>query len=106
MVLRLTEQLEMLGLEETRRRVRGEGATQRERRRLERRVEVTHELMSVLPTPDDLSFLHSGLCQQHGGCKTTGPSAYDHYFSSIALDHVSESISREGELCFDIEAIG
>ena len=63
MVLKLTSQLEMLGLEETKRRVRGEGTTQHERKRLERRIEAAHELMSVLPTPDDLSFLHSGLCQ-------------------------------------------
>ena len=63
MVLKLASQLEMLGLEETKRRVRGEGASQHERKRLERRIEVAHELMSVLPTPDDLSFLHSGLCQ-------------------------------------------
>lgn len=63
MDLKLTDQLEIFGLEETRRRARGEGATQRERKRLEQRVETTHELMSVLPTADDLSFLHSGLCQ-------------------------------------------
>ena len=39
MVLKLTSQLEMLGLEETKRRVRGEGTTQHERKRLERRIE-------------------------------------------------------------------
>lgn len=63
MVLKLTEQLEIFGLEETRRRAQGEAATPRERKRLERRVEAAHELMSALPTADDLSFLHSGLCQ-------------------------------------------
>ena len=63
MVLKLTSQLEMLGLEETRRRVHSSGATHRERKRLERRIEIAHELMSVLPTAEDLSFLHSGLCQ-------------------------------------------
>jgi hypothetical protein len=63
MVPKLTTQLEMLGLEETRRRARTEGTTSRERKKLERRVETTHELMSVLPSADDLSFLHSGLCQ-------------------------------------------
>jgi replication initiator protein len=60
---RISQQLEFLGLEETRRRVATEGATRRERDRLLRRVDVTHALMSELPTPDDLSFLHSGLCQ-------------------------------------------
>ncbi len=63
MVLKLTDQLEIFGLEETRRRVRCEGATPRERMRLDRRVEAAHEMMSVLPTAEDLSFLHSGLCQ-------------------------------------------
>jgi hypothetical protein len=63
MVLRLTEQLEIFGLEETRRRVQGEAASNRTRKRLERRIEVAHEMMSALPAADDLSFLHSGLCQ-------------------------------------------
>lgn len=63
MVLKLAEQLEIFGLEETRRRAQGEGASLRERIRLERRVEVTHDLMSGLPSVEDLSFLHSGLCQ-------------------------------------------
>jgi hypothetical protein len=61
--MKLAEQLEIFGLEETRRRVQGETASKRARQRLERRVEVTHELMSALPAADDLSFLHSGLCQ-------------------------------------------
>lgn len=34
-----------------------------ERKRLLRRVEVAHELLSELPAAEDLSFLHSGLCQ-------------------------------------------
>ena len=63
MVLRLVEQLEIFGLEETRRLARAEGATPRERTRAERRVEVAHEMMSELPAAEDLSFLHSGLCQ-------------------------------------------
>ena len=63
MVLRLVDQLEMFGLEETRRRAQGEGASPRERIRLERRVEVAHDLISGLPSAEDLSFLHSGLCQ-------------------------------------------
>lgn len=63
MVLNLVEQLEIFGLEQTRRLARVEGATPRERTRAEQRVEVTHELMSELPAAEDLSFLHSGLCQ-------------------------------------------
>jgi hypothetical protein len=62
-VRRIANQLELLGLEETRRRLAAEGATKRERERLLQRVEVTHALMSDLPSADDLSFLHSGLCQ-------------------------------------------
>lgn len=60
---RIAEQLEFLGLEETRRRIVGEGSTEREREKLLQRVDMTHALMSELPTADDLSFLHSGLCQ-------------------------------------------
>ncbi len=63
MAPKLITQLEMLGLAETRRHAHAEGTTPRERKRLVRRVETAHELMSVLPTTDDLSFLHSGLCQ-------------------------------------------
>ena len=62
-VRRIANQLELLGLEETRRRLAAEGATKRERERLLQRVEVSHALMSDLPSADDLSFLHSGLCQ-------------------------------------------
>jgi hypothetical protein len=59
----ISEQLEILGLDETQRLVAAAGRTERERKRLRERVEITHELMSELPTADDLSFLHSGLCQ-------------------------------------------
>ena len=62
-MLNLTGQLDLLGLDETKRRVAVEGATAAERKRLSRRVEVTHEMMSELPTAEDLSFLHSGMCQ-------------------------------------------
>ena len=34
-----------------------------ERRRLLRRIETTHDMMTELPVAEDLSFLHSGLCQ-------------------------------------------
>ncbi len=60
---RIATQLDMLGFEETMRRVAGEGGTPRQQARLIRRVEQTHEMLSELPTPEDLSFLHSGLCQ-------------------------------------------
>jgi hypothetical protein len=77
MILRLIDQLEMFGLEETRRRAQGEGASPRERIRLERRVEVAHDLMSGLPSAEDLSFLHSGLGSPDGTgldfARFTGP---------------------------------
>src|SRR3954451_2568760 len=63
MVLKLTEQLEIFGLEETQRRARGEAVSSSECKRLQRRVETAHQLMSALPAAEDLSFLHSGLCQ-------------------------------------------
>ncbi len=63
MVLKLSAQLEMLGFDETIRRAEADARTTAERHRLRRRVEVAHELMSELPMPDELSFLHSGLCQ-------------------------------------------
>lgn len=59
----VTDQLDLLGLEETRRRVSAEAGTPRQRGRLLRRVETAHELLSSLPEAEDLSFLHSGLCQ-------------------------------------------
>lgn len=59
----IVRQLEFVGLEEVLRRVSAEGATLREKNRLRRRVEVTHALMSELPSADELSFLHSGLAQ-------------------------------------------
>lgn len=59
----IARQLDMLGLEETRRRVAMQAVTPTERARLERRVETAHQIMSELPGPDDLSFLHSGMCQ-------------------------------------------
>jgi hypothetical protein len=59
----VAEQLEMLGFEETLRKVDREATSPRTRSRQVRRVELTHELLSELPTLEDLSFLHSGLCQ-------------------------------------------
>lgn len=59
----LAQQLELLGLQETLRRVDTQTAAPAERKRLQRRIETIHEIQSALPTPEDLSFLHSGLCQ-------------------------------------------
>ncbi|MBV8093238.1 MAG: plasmid replication protein [Acetobacteraceae bacterium] len=59
----ITEQLNLLGLEETRRRAAADAVTPKQRERLLRRVEAAHELLSTLPEAEDLSFLHSGLCQ-------------------------------------------
>jgi Plasmid encoded RepA protein len=58
-------QLLLLGFEEAMRRAHIEGATPAERERNRRRVEVAFEINSALPSPDDLAFLHSGLCQTH-----------------------------------------
>lgn len=57
------EQLELLGLDECLRRADVEGATPAERRRLRRRIEKAHEVLSSPPDMDELAFLHSGLCQ-------------------------------------------
>ena len=38
-------------------------ASSAERARRRRRVEVTHDILADLPGPDELGFLHSGLCQ-------------------------------------------
>jgi hypothetical protein len=59
----LSEQLEMFGLDRARRLAETATTSARERSRLLRRIDVTHELMSELPAGEDLSFLHSGLCQ-------------------------------------------
>ncbi len=56
-------QLGLFGLDETMRRVAGEAATPAERKRLVRRVEVTHQMMAELPSADDLGFMHAGLAQ-------------------------------------------
>jgi len=56
-------QLQLVGLEETRRWAAAGSASPKERRRKLDEVETTHELLSSLPSHEDLSFLHSGLCQ-------------------------------------------
>jgi hypothetical protein len=71
----LSEQLEMFGLDGARRLVETASTSARERSRLLRRIDVTHELMSELPAGEDLSFLHSGLCQT---CLPHSRPAEDH----------------------------
>lgn len=57
-------QLELLGLEGARRAAEAEARGSPARsRRLVKRVEGRHELLSAPPGTDDLAFLHSGLCQ-------------------------------------------
>lgn len=58
----VSEQLEILGLEGARRQAKM-ATSSRERDRVLRRIDLTHEMMSELPASEDLSFLHSGLCQ-------------------------------------------
>jgi len=56
-------QLQLLGLDETRRlAVAGISEPRQRTSRLDQ-VEATHELLSSMPAPEDLSFMHSGLCQ-------------------------------------------
>jgi hypothetical protein len=59
----IVNQLDLLGLEGTRRLASEGAATSIERERELRRVNTAHELLSTLPEAEDLSFLHSGLCQ-------------------------------------------
>lgn len=61
--MRISDQLELLGLDGAKRQAMAEGATQAEKSRLAKRVEITHEMLSALPTAEDLAFLHSGLAQ-------------------------------------------
>jgi Plasmid encoded RepA protein len=60
-----SSQLALLGFDEALRRATLEGATEFERERNRRRVEVAYEITLNLPGPSDLAFLHSGLCQTH-----------------------------------------
>ena len=60
---KLSEQLEIFGVSEVVRRLEMEPVDPGERRRLLRRIETTHDMMTELPVAEDLSFLHSGLCQ-------------------------------------------
>ena len=57
------KQLELYGLDGAKRLAEATSTSPRERSRLIRRVETAHEIMAALPARDELSFLHSGLCQ-------------------------------------------
>jgi hypothetical protein len=59
------QQLELAGLEQALLWAELEGATPSERRKIRDRLEVAHQLLIDLPTPDDIAFLHSGLCQTY-----------------------------------------
>ncbi len=59
----IATQLEIFGLDGARQLAEASGTSQREKFRMLRRIDVAHELMFELPASDDLSFLHSGLCQ-------------------------------------------
>jgi hypothetical protein len=61
--MRISDQLELLGLEGAKRQAMAGGATPAEKHRLARRVEMAHEMLSAMPTIEDLAFLHSGLAQ-------------------------------------------
>lgn len=59
----LREQLELHGLDGARRQLAAGAGTASERSRIARLVETAHDLLAAPPTPDDLAFLYSGLCQ-------------------------------------------
>ena len=61
--VKVARQLEILGLAETKRQVAAHTDTPYATARLERLVDATHEIMSSFPSDDELSFMHSGLCQ-------------------------------------------
>ena len=57
------EQLQLEGLAETRRLIEVGSEPEGRKRKLLDRVDTAHNLLSALPEPEDLGFLHSGLCQ-------------------------------------------
>jgi Plasmid encoded RepA protein len=56
-------QLQLWGVEGAQARAEALGATKGERKKLKERLNVAHGMLSALPSAEDLSFLHSGLCQ-------------------------------------------
>ena len=61
-MLTLIHQLSLFGLDETVRRA-GTAPTPRCGKREVQRIMTLHQMLSELPSSDDLSFLHSGFCQ-------------------------------------------
>jgi hypothetical protein len=61
--LTIREQLEMFGLDETRRRALASAGNDRQRARILERIETTHEIACSIPGSEDLHFQHAGLCQ-------------------------------------------
>jgi len=57
------EQLELLGFEGAMRAADAEWSAPADRARARRRVEATHTIASSSPESEDISYLHSGLCQ-------------------------------------------
>jgi hypothetical protein len=55
-------QLELVGIQEAQRRAEA-APTKAVRTRILNRIETTNELLTALPSSDDLAFNHSGLCQ-------------------------------------------
>jgi len=59
----ISDQLDMLGLDETVSQIKAGAGSLAGRSRKILRVERAHDLLSQMPAPEDLFFLHSGLCQ-------------------------------------------
>ncbi len=59
----IEHQLELLGIEEAKRWADLNGHSKAARTRIHNRIDTTHDLLTALPTSDDLTFNHSGLCQ-------------------------------------------
>ena len=59
----LSRQLELLGIDETIRQQTGALPQGRQRQKLTQHILTVHELMSSMPSADELGFLHSGLAQ-------------------------------------------
>jgi hypothetical protein len=73
----VSQQLEILGLDETLRRAASEGRTASVRSRFTNRIETVHDLLSAVPTMGDLSFpagrepsvLEAAIWTIHLGCR-------------------------------------
>ena len=63
MAVLVEHQLEIDGLSEAKRRVETSPTSGGVRTRILNRIDTTHDLLTALPTTDDLLFNHSGLCQ-------------------------------------------